>query len=184
MSVSTRLPSSASKFLTLPAADERGAPADYLPQHPGVSHPQVARCPHVLSRCAVEGEPCVQLSDVWSSSALVAKAVTHISMLCSWCCSQLLLLLLQTAFKGIGTLKTDVLHQVRTAQEKALVAELAAHKKRLEDILCSSAARSVAGSNPLASALGQVKASRLPSSCAHTSKGGLKTIMEIPIEMY
>ena len=94
--------------------------------------------------------------------------------------------LLQIAFKGLGTFKTEVLVQMRTAQEKALVAELTAHKKRLEDILCTTAARDLVGSNPLASALGHVKTPRLPvaTSCACTSGRGLRTILESPIEMY
>ena len=94
--------------------------------------------------------------------------------------------LLQIAFKGLGTFKTEVLVQMRTAQEKALVAELTAHKKRLEDILCTTAARDLVGSNPLASALGHVKTPRLPSatSCARMSGRGLRTILESPIEMY
>lgn len=97
--------------------------------------------------------------------------------------------LLKIGFKSIGTLKTDMLHQLRIAQQAALSMEVAAHKKRLEDILCTNAAArtpKMAGKsdNPLAAALGQCRGQsvHMPISGIVTSK--LTTILESPIEMW
>ena len=82
-----------------------------------------------------------------------------------------------------------MLHQLRIAQQAALSMEVAAHKKRLEDILCTNAAArtpKMAGKsdNPLAAALGQCRGQsvHMPISGIVTSK--LTTILESPIEMW
>ena len=98
-------------------------------------------------------------------------------------------LYLQIGFKSIGTLKTDMLHQLRMAQQTALSVEVAAHKKRLEDILCTNAAartlKTVGKSdNPLAAALGQCKGQSLPVPIHGYATSKLTTILENPIEMW
>ncbi len=96
---------------------------------------------------------------------------------------------IQIGFKSIGTLKTDMLHHLRIAQQAALSIEVAAHKKRLEDILCTNAAarapKAVGKSdNPLAAALGQCKGQSLPVPISSIAKSKLTTILESPIEMW
>jgi len=97
--------------------------------------------------------------------------------------------LLQIGFKSIGTLKTDMLHQLRIAQQAPLSVEVAAHKKRLEDILCTNAAArtpKTAGKsdNPLAAALGQCKGQSVPLPINGIASSKLTTILESPIEMW
>jgi len=96
--------------------------------------------------------------------------------------------LLQIGFKSIGTLKTDMLHQLRIAQQAALSVEVAAHKKRLEDILCTNAAARTSktagkSDNPLAAALGQCKGKSVPLPINGIASSKLTTILESPIEM-
>ena len=96
---------------------------------------------------------------------------------------------MQIGFKSIGSLKTDMLHQLRLAQQAALSVEVAAHKKRLEDILCTNgAARSPKtfgkSDNPLAAALGQCKGQSLPVPIIGNHNSRLTTILESPIEMW
>lgn len=97
--------------------------------------------------------------------------------------------LAQIGFKSIGTLKTDMLHQLRIAQQAALSVEVAAHKKRLEDILCTNAAARASktagkSDNPLATALGQCKGQSLPVPIHGYATSKLTTILESPIEMW
>ena len=99
------------------------------------------------------------------------------------------LFLLQIGFKSIGTLKTDMLHQLRVAQQSALSVEVAAHKKRLEDILCTNAAArtpKIVGKsdNPLAAALGQCKGQSLHVPIHGYATSKLTTILENPIEVW
>ena len=94
---------------------------------------------------------------------------------------------MQIGFKNIGTLKTDMLHQLRASQQAALSVEVAAHKKRLEDILCSNArASKMSGhnDNPLVSALGRAKGNITPMTLFGTADSKLFTIQENPVEMY
>ncbi|KAL3161675.1 hypothetical protein ABBQ38_008775 [Trebouxia sp. C0009 RCD-2024] len=98
-------------------------------------------------------------------------------------------MLLKIGFKSIGTLKTDMLHQLRIAQQAALSVEVAAHKKRLEDILCTNAAARASkatgkSDNPLAKALGQCKGQSLPVPIHGYATSKLTTILESPIEMW
>lgn len=95
-------------------------------------------------------------------------------------------MLLKIGFKSIGTLKTDMLHQLRVSQEAALSVEVAAHKKRLEDILCSNArAGKVSGEdNPLVSALGRAKGNTVPMTLFSIADSRLFTIQESPVELY
>lgn len=99
------------------------------------------------------------------------------------------LFFLQIGFKSIGTLKTDMLHQLRMAQQSALSVEVAAHKKRLEDILCTNAAArtpKIVGKsdNPLAAALGQCKGQSLHVPIHGYATSKLTTILENPIEVW
>lgn len=79
-----------------------------------------------------------------------------------------------------------MLHQLRVSQEAALSVEVAAHKKRLEDILCSNArAGKVSGEdNPLVSALGRAKGNTVPMTLFSIADSRLFTIQESPVELY
>lgn len=80
-----------------------------------------------------------------------------------------------------------MLHQLRVSQQAALSVEVAAHKKRLEDILCSNArAGKISGhnDNPLISALGRAKGHVVPMTLFGTADNKLFTIQESPVEMY
>ena len=82
-----------------------------------------------------------------------------------------------------------MLHQLRASQQAALSVEVAAHKKRLEDILCTNAAAraaKVAGhsDNPLIGALGRAKGNIAPMAIYGNADSKLFTIQESPIEMY
>jgi hypothetical protein len=91
--------------------------------------------------------------------------------------------LFKHTFKGVGSIKTELVVKTRAAQTMALKAELAAHKKRLEDILGTNTMdrTGVAVNNPLAKALGQVKLPSQPMAITG-GRSHLSTIMESPIE--
>ena len=82
-----------------------------------------------------------------------------------------------------------MLHQLRIAQQAALSVEVAAHKRRLEDILCSNAAARAPKAvskldNPLAAAFGQCKGRSLAVPIHGYATSKLTTILESPIEMW